>query len=266
MRPPDDPTAWARLLRSAAGDLPPIGARLGAGLIDAALLRCIHDPSPTRAPDAADPAPTPPGSNASGNPTVNASDVDSARDRARLTLLRPEERIWRWVHDDDPALESLLLLGEGPLLPPPVPIGGLAWRESGEAAWAQAGWRAERWTIETWTEAELSALQATLHRACADGGGKWLRRIASARRWHLEHTQPDNATNRPWAIPVFLAPAVTGSGGAIEWGPASEVEAAESRLYAETLLHNAMSQAFGAPNPLCAAILHDAASLLDPRA
>jgi hypothetical protein len=37
----------------------------------------------------------------------------------------------------------------------------------------------------------------------------------------MEHTQPDNATNRPWALHVFAR------GG----DP-------ESTLYAETLLHN----------------------------
>jgi hypothetical protein len=57
-----------------------------------------------------------------------------------------------------------------------------------------------------------------------DGPGREqvMARLADCIEWHLEHTQPDNATNRPWALHVFLR----------EGTP-------EARLYAETLLHNA---------------------------
>ena len=46
-------------------------------------------------------------------------------------------------------------------------------------------------------------------------------RLEELRAWHMEHTQPDNATNRPWALHVF-----------------ARVGDPESALYAETLLHN----------------------------
>ena len=76
--------------------------------------------------------------------------------------------------------------------------------------------------LEVWTECELGALHAL---------ARWVRlaptaaraaRLESLCRWHLEFTQPDNATNRPWALHVFAR------AGEPEW-----------TLYAETLLHNA---------------------------
>ncbi|MHC5004955.1 MAG: hypothetical protein ACYTJ0_17750 [Planctomycetota bacterium] len=96
-------------------------------------------------------------------------------------------------------------------------------------------------TIEVWTEAELCALHA-LHRLARERGREdWRQRVADVRDWHLVHTQPDNATNRPWALHVFLL------GGS-----------PESQQYAETLLHNAMAFS-GVPEPLSAWILIDAA-------
>ena len=95
--------------------------------------------------------------------------------------------------------------------------------------------------IEVWTEIELAAMHALwrLARRTADAGLR--ERLHRAVRWHLEHTQPDNATNRPWALHVFLR---EGS--------------AEARHYAATLLHNA--QALEArPGPLSCWILMDAA-------
>jgi EAL domain-containing protein (putative c-di-GMP-specific phosphodiesterase class I) len=59
--------------------------------------------------------------------------------------------------------------------------------------------------------------------------------------WHLEHTQPDNATNRPWALHVFV-----------------RAGAPEARLYAETLLHNATASD-ARHEPLTRWILLDAA-------
>jgi hypothetical protein len=74
--------------------------------------------------------------------------------------------------------------------------------------------------------------------------GWWRDRLQAAVDWHLEWTQPDNATNRPWGIHAFLA-----LGGL------------EGRMYAETMLHNA--QAGGAQgDPLVAWALGDAARWL----
>lgn len=100
----------------------------------------------------------------------------------------------------------------------------------------------ERDTIETWTEGELCTLHAATRLLPIDAW--WLARATAAVQWHLEWTQPDNATNRPWAIHAFLA-----LGGI------------EGRLYAETMLHNA--QAGGAQgDPLVRWALADAARWL----
>lgn len=90
-------------------------------------------------------------------------------------------------------------------------------------------WATDDWTaIEVWTEAELSGLHA-LWRLLRQGGierAALRGRIRRAAAWHVEHTQPDNATGRPWAAHVFLIE------GLISGWP-------DARAYAETLLHNA---------------------------
>jgi hypothetical protein len=102
--------------------------------------------------------------------------------------------------------------------------------------------------IEVWAECELSAVHA-LHRLVRERAAKGMeseplaRRLADAVRWHLEHTQPDNSTNRPWALHVFLL-ADDGSG--------------EAALYAETLLHNVLAT-HARQEPLSRWILGDAA-------
>ncbi len=81
-------------------------------------------------------------------------------------------------------------------------------------------------TVEVWTEGELCALQALWWLANSRHRADWRRRVDTALRWHLEHTQPDNATNRPWAIAPFVHL------GERENSP-------EAIFYAENLLHNA---------------------------
>ena len=101
--------------------------------------------------------------------------------------------------------------------------------------------------IEVWAECELAALHA-LHRLSRGSADARLRdRVQEAVRWHLEHTQPDNSTNRPWARHVFLLAddAVCGGSG-------------DAALYAETLLHN-MSATEARNEPLSRWILADAA-------
>lgn len=107
--------------------------------------------------------------------------------------------------------------------------------------------------IEVWAECELSAVHA-LHRlirqrhaALPHGAAA---RLDRAVRWHLEHTQPDNSTNRPWAIHVFLL-AAHGRG-------AMPFDGGDAALYAETLLHN-MSASDARNEPLSRWILADAA-------
>lgn len=103
--------------------------------------------------------------------------------------------------------------------------------------------------IEVWTEQDLSALHALTHVALAIKDESYDARALGAARWHVENTQPDNATNRPWALHVFLI-------------LDQRENFPEARLYAETLLHNCIAIA-GAPDPCSAEILIDAAAALD---
>ncbi|HMN97539.1 MAG TPA: hypothetical protein PKC43_13740 [Phycisphaerales bacterium] len=120
-------------------------------------------------------------------------------------------------------------------------------------------------TIEVWTESELCALHALRNLAGrrdldAPSAAALAARLASAIHWHLVHTQPDNATNRPWAIHAF-----------------AERDDPDAQLYAEGLLHACQISAFSAgrsaPNgpasaviaPLSRAILVDAAASLERR-
>lgn len=106
-------------------------------------------------------------------------------------------------------------------------------------AWQGSG------AIEVWTEVELSALHAAWRLTRLGAPPALRQRIIRAMQWHLENTQPDNATNRPWALHAFL----------LEGSP-------EARAYAGTLLHNAIAMG-GRPEPLSAWILMDAGAELD---
>ncbi len=102
-----------------------------------------------------------------------------------------------------------------------------------------------RRAIEVWTDADLAAMHALWWLARDRGRADWAARLDEVRRWHLANTQPDNATNRPWAIHVFL---LAGS--------------PEDEHYAQTLLHNAMAME-AEPTPLGRVLLHDAADALE---
>ena len=97
--------------------------------------------------------------------------------------------------------------------------------------------------LEVWTEAELCGLHALWGLALLHRRRDWSTRAEAVRDWHLENTQPDNATNRPWALHVFL---LSGS--------------PEGVLYADTLLHNALVTG---PEPFSARILLDSAAWLE---
>ncbi|MCZ6812097.1 MAG: hypothetical protein O7D97_08850 [Planctomycetota bacterium] len=107
-------------------------------------------------------------------------------------------------------------------------------------------WPHGRFTaIEVWTEAELCGLHALWGLARLHNRDDWARRAITVRDWHLHNTQPDNATNRPWSLHVFLL-----------------AETPEAYHYAETLLHNAMVTT-GRPELLSAWILLDSAKQLE---
>lgn len=136
--------------------------------------------------------------------------------------------------------------GEAVSLDRPLPVGalgrsgrgaadrdGLAWaltQGTVEQDWSDQvdpgegplrAWGQER-PIEVWTEEELAAIHGLWRLARRNRDSTLQERLRAAARWHLHHTQPDNATHRPWAVHVFL---LEGSD--------------EGRVYAETLLHNA---------------------------
>ncbi len=104
--------------------------------------------------------------------------------------------------------------------------------------------------VETTTETELAALHALWHHARREP--RWETRCLDAARWHVEMLQPDNATNHPWAVHVFVHLALA------ERDPS---QAATARLYAETLIHNALV-ASGRPDRFSACLLLDAARVL----
>ena len=147
---------------------------------------------------------------------------------AALRASRPGEvalDVALWNACDQPATALILpvnLQASGPLH---------AWQGSG--------------AIEVWTEVELSAMHAAWRLARLGAQPALRQRIERAMQWHLEHTQPDNATNRPWALHAFL----------LEGSP-------EACAYAGTLLHNAIAMG-GQPEPLSAWILMDAAAELE---
>jgi len=177
----------------------------------------------------ADPAPLPP-------------------EKTLLSGERGEQRLWRacageaidlgWLGAARPAAAatqgsagpSTLVPADGPLL---APDGYLA--------------------IEVWAECELSALHA-LHRLVRERNPRLppsaKARLEAAARWHIEHTQPDNSTNRPWSLHVFLLAAL---------GPSIQgIDPGDARFYAETLLHN-MTATDARNEPLSRWILGDAA-------
>ncbi|MFG0274641.1 MAG: hypothetical protein ACF8QF_06260 [Phycisphaerales bacterium] len=139
-----------------------------------------------------------------------------------------DDLLWRCVADPAIDWRSALDLDAGP-----APLTGVLTDAS---------------TIEVWTERELASLHALARLATRTGDDRARDRALDCATWHLEHTQPDNATNRPWAAHVFLL-------------LARDRDSHDARLYAETLVHNCMVTT-GKPDPLSAAILRDAADAL----
>lgn len=97
--------------------------------------------------------------------------------------------------------------------------------------------------LEAESEASLAALHAASHLSRVEP-----RRLAEAARWLMDHVQPDNATNRPWACHVFVR-------------LAERTRDASALLYADTLLHNCRATA-GRADLVSAWILVDAAAAL----
>lgn len=98
--------------------------------------------------------------------------------------------------------------------------------------------------LEAWTESELSGL----HALSLMGPG-WAPRVRSAAQWLMAEMQPDNGTNRPWAVHVFL-------------GLWMREKNDEARLYAEALVHNSRVT-LGVPDRFSAGILASAARAME---
>jgi hypothetical protein len=134
-------------------------------------------------------------------------------DPARLDV-----RLWHALHSRDLPPEASR--GEGPLSP--------ADRRQG---------------IEVWTEIELASLQALWWHARLRRDPTLRERAESLARWLMAEMQPDNATNRPWAVATFA-----------ELAAAGDTDAA---LYADTLLHNCQVT-LGRPDLFSTVLLLDA--------
>ncbi len=153
--------------------------------------------------------------------------IDDARDAAETD--HPDVELW-WALHTKAAIDAHLTPSPGPLL--------------GEAEFA-------RGAIEATTETELSALHALSHHATREPNGDALReRMLDAARWHVDTLQPDNGTNHPWAIHVFLLLA-----------EADPAYAAGAGLHAQGLLHNAIVRS-GRPDRFSACVLLDASRAL----
>lgn len=151
-----------------------------------------------------------------GEPLPAASDRIAAITRALGTTDAPDVRLWRARGGADVDVDAILHAAEaGPIVPQEGPI-------------------------EVWTDRELAALHAAWWLAQSPDREPTRERLRGAVTWHLEFTQPDNATNRPWAVHVF---ALDGR--------------AEAQLYAQTLVHNALS-ATGELNELARLLVADA--------
>lgn len=102
--------------------------------------------------------------------------------------------------------------------------------------------------IEVWTEAELASLQALWWHAWRRPDPALTARALAGAAWLMAELQPDNATNRPWALAIFAELASRGDIDAV--------------LYAETLLHNCQVLT-GRPDRLSSVLLRDAARRID---
>jgi len=137
--------------------------------------------------------------------------------------MRERDRVWWAMFDGCSQVRAGAWPGEGPLVPEA--------REEG---------------IEAWTEAELSALHALTHIAIRNRSEVIAARCASAIRWHLSEIQPDNGTNRPWAVHAFVL---------------AGQRLPEALMHARTLVHNAIVER-GRPERFGALLLLDASDAL----
>ena len=105
----------------------------------------------------------------------------------------------------------------------------------------------EHLAIEYRTMVELCALHALWIIANHSSSQQLIARCLNAAVWHTQELQPDNAINRPWATPVFIALAQSDT---------DQETKHLAHLHTQTLIHNT-SINLGVPDKLSALILKD---------
>ena len=145
-----------------------------------------------------------------------------------------------WTALTDPSIDPLAVLEREPTARQRHDRGSLISQRDGAVP------------IEVWTETELACLHALSWLANERDDHTLRERLDAALAWHLDHLQPDNATNHPWAVHVFVAASLNDSSSA----------GGSAMLYAETLLHNCRVS-LGRPDAFSAELLLDAADALD---
>lgn len=206
-----DPLTWSDQLEALAGPAVPDLPRAGTGPDRIAFARAFRDSA---------------GTARNTDLPMLARLLRVSPGPAPTALSGTCERIWWALHADPVSCEGELGAGEGPL----------AIEVRGEG-------------IEAWTEAELSALHGLTHMAIRSGSRVLAARCRSAVAWHLGEIQPDNGTNRPWAVHAFVL-----AGRSLP----------DATMHARTLVHNAIVER-GRPERLGAVLLLDAADALrDP--
>ncbi len=106
--------------------------------------------------------------------------------------------------------------------------------------------------IESRTETELCALHALFRLGIDRQQPGMIDRALSAARWQVAELQPDNGTNHPWGIHVFVTLSARST---------DEEESAAAIMHAQTMLHNCQV-GMGHADRLSACILLDAGRTL----
>lgn len=117
--------------------------------------------------------------------------------------------------------------------------------------------------LEVWTERELAVLHAAWHLSARDGwtaAGITRPRLWRAVAWFVENIQPDNATNHPWGLHVFVATGIAPQSTGLDPGVATAAD-----YCAQMMLHNCQV-GLGRADVLSAHVLADAADALDAAA
>lgn len=140
-----------------------------------------------------------------------------------------DDRLWWAIHDPEQPIADLTH-GVGPLDPTLAEI-----------------------AIESRTETELSAVHALYRLGLDRREPAMIARALDAARWHVAELQPDNGTNHPWAVHVFVLLAA---------GSPDQGQAGAALMHAQMLLHNCQVHQ-GRADRLSACILWDASCTLD---